>query len=157
MPRRQDIEDFLEQRHVAVVGVSRNTKDFANVVYRHLRDGGRTMYPVNELADGPIEGDTAYGSLAEVPDPVDGVIVMVPAKRAADVVQSALDRGIPRVWLHKGAGPGAVSGDAVALCRDAGVPVVDGACPLMWDDAHGIHHLHKVVSGRRITRAVKPS
>ncbi len=32
--------------------MSRDTKQFANAVYRRLRDGGRVVYPVNPTADG---------------------------------------------------------------------------------------------------------
>ena len=145
------IEDFLSQEHIALVGASRNPKSFANAVLRSLRDGGRTVYPVNSQADGaPIEGTPSYRSLAEVPDPVGGVVVMVPAPQAAAVVRDALDRGIPRVWLHRGVGKGAVSEEAVALCRERGVDVVDGACPLMFDgDVHGVHRLHRFLARRR--------
>ena len=80
MPDRASIEDVLAQEHLAVVGVSRDPKQFANGVYRHLRSGGRTLYPVNPAADGAaLEGDPSYPSLAAVPEPVVGVLVMVPA------------------------------------------------------------------------------
>lgn len=152
MPERKIIDDFLAQQHLAVVGVSRDSKQFANSVYRRLRDGGRVLYPVNPSANGaPLEGDGSYRSLADVPDPVDGVLVMVPAALAAEVVQQAVARGIPRVWLHRGAGAGAVSAEAVKLCRDNGIAVVDGACPFMFDEpVRGVHKLHRLFSGRRI-------
>lgn len=57
---------------------------------------------------------------------------MVPADRSAEVVQECFDRGIPRVWLHKGGGPSSVSEEGVALCCDHGIEVVDGACPMMF-------------------------
>ncbi len=152
MPTRTTIDDFLAQRHLAFVGVSRDSKQFANTVYRRMRSAGRTLYPVNVAAAGAtIEGDRSYPRLADVPDPVEGVVVMVPAGAAVPVVRDAIERGIPRVWLHKGGGPGAVSDEAVRLCRDAGVAVVDGACPLMFDaPVRGIHWLHRVFAGRRI-------
>jgi predicted CoA-binding protein len=152
MPERKIIDDFLAQRHLAFVGVSRDPKQFANAVYRHLRAGSRVLYPVNLAAAGePIEGDRSYSRLADVPDPVDGVIVMVPAEAAADVVGQALERGIPRVWLHRGVGRGSVSEDAVQACRQKGIDVVEGACPLMFDEpVHGVHRLHRLLAGRRI-------
>lgn len=152
VPDRQTIEDFLDQKHVAFVGVSRDSKQFANAIYRRLRDGGRVLYPVNPAAEGaPLEGDRSYASLSEVPDPVDGVLIMVPAPLAAGVVQQAVDRGIPRVWLHKGVGPGSVSPGAVDLCHEYGVAVVDGACPLMFENpVRGIHRVHRMLSGRRV-------
>ena len=151
MPSRSVIDSFLAGRHLAVVGVSRDTKKFPNAVYRRLRDAGRTLYPVNpNAAPGTLEGDTCYARLADVPDPVDGVLVMVPAERAAEVVQEAVDRGIRSVWLHRGSGPGAVSGEAVALCRDNGVAVVDGACPLMFEaPVRGVHRMHRFFAARR--------
>jgi predicted CoA-binding protein len=151
MPNMQSIRTFLDLKNVAFVGVSRDSRQFANAVYRQLRDGGRTLYPVNAAADhAALEGDPSYASLAEVPDPVDGVIVMVPAAEAADVVRAAIDRGLKRVWLHRGFGRGSVSAEAVRLCRDAGIDVVDGACPLMFaEPVVGPHRLHRAFSGRR--------
>lgn len=152
MPERKIIDDFLSQRHLAFVGVSRDSKQFANTVYRRLRKDGRTMYPVNAAASGqPLEGDQSYERLADVPDPVDGVVVMVPADTAADVVHQAAERGIPRVWLHRGAGEGSVSAEAVRVCRDSGIAVVDGACPLMFaEPVTGVHRFHRFFVGRRI-------
>jgi hypothetical protein len=152
MPERKIIDDFLAQRHLAFVGVSRDSKQFANTVYRRMRQDGRTLYPVNPAAGGGLlEGDPSYARIAEVPDPVDGVVVMVPAEAAAEVVRQAVERGIPRVWLHRGTGKGSVSSEAVQVCRDNDIAVVDGACPLMFDEpVRGVHRIHRLFAGRRI-------
>ena len=151
MPSMQTIDDFLAQEHLAFVGVSRDPKQFANAVYRHLRGGGRTLYPVNRNSEvTTIEGDRSYPRLADVPDPVEGVFVMVPAKEAAGVVRQALARGIRRVWLHRGIGPSSVSPEAVELCTESGAAVVDGACPLMFDAPVGMmHRVHRGLSRHR--------
>lgn len=151
MPELSVIDEFLAQQHIAFVGVSRDTKQFANSVYRKLRENGITLYPVNPAAGADLEGDTCYSRLADVPNPVDGVLVMVPASAATQVVRDAIDRGIRRVWLHRGAGQGSVSDEAVELCRANGIAVVDGACPLMFlQPVRGIHRIHRLVAGRRI-------
>lgn len=151
MPSKQIIDRFLAQEHLAFVGVSRNPKEFANTVYRRLRDDGRTMYPVNGAAGGtPIEGVPSFRQLADVPDPVEGVVIMVPGNRVTDTVRDAIARGIPRVWLHRGIGQGPVPADAVELCREHDVEVVDGACPLMFDDpVSGFHRFHRFFVRRR--------
>ena len=149
MPSRDVIDRFLAQRHLAFVGVSREPKAFANAVYRRLRDDGRVLYPVNPAAD-QLEGDRCYPRLADVPDPVDGVVVMVQPHSVLEVVQDAIARGIPRVWLHKGLGSPPVPAAAVDLCREHGVEVVDGACPLMFTEpVRGIHRLHRGLTRRR--------
>jgi len=150
MPIRADIDDFLAQEHVAFVGVSRDSREFANKLYRRLREDGRTMYPVNSMATTEtLEGDACYPRLTKVPDPVDGVIVMVPSRLTANVVRDAIDRGIKRVWLHRGIGEGSVTPVAVALCKNAGVTVIDGACPLMFlEPVRSVHRVHRLFAGR---------
>ncbi|MHB8993595.1 MAG: CoA-binding protein, partial [Chloroflexota bacterium] len=50
MPTRREIHDFLAQKRVAVVGVSRDSRQFANGVYRALKKKGYQLYPVNPNA-----------------------------------------------------------------------------------------------------------
>jgi predicted CoA-binding protein len=148
MPSRAAIDAFLDQRHVVLVGLSRNPKDFSRAVFDRLTGDGRTVIGVNPKADG---SDGVYASLAEVPDPVDAVLVMVPADQAEGVVAQAVERGVHHVWLHRGAGTGAVSDAAVRRCREAGVSVVDGACPLMFAEPVGfVHKVHRVFAHRRL-------
>jgi predicted CoA-binding protein len=150
MPTRADIDDFMSQRRLAVVGVSHNEKKFGNVVYRQFAKEGRTVYAVNAGAD-EVEGTRCYHSLQELPEPVDGVVVAVKAERAADAVRDAIAAGVPRVWLQRGLGPSSVSPEAVQLCKEHGVECIDGACVLMWDEpVRGGHRFHRVLSGKRI-------
>lgn len=140
----------MAQKRLAFVGASRDSKEFSANVYRQLRDRGYELFPVNPNAD-EIEGDTCYHSVTELPEGVDGAIVMVPAERSAGIVEECIEHDIPRVWLHKGAGPSSVSDDAVALCREHGIEVVDGACPMMFAEPvgwfHRVHRWGRKVSG----------
>lgn len=151
MPTRADIDDFLRHDPLAFIGISRDPKAFANTVYRELRDHGHALVPVHPTA-GTLEGDACVSAIADLADDIEGAIVMVAGRRAAEVVAACLDRGVPRIWLHKGVGPSSVSEEAVELCRRAGVPVVDGACPLMYDEpvgaVHRLHRFERKVTGR---------
>lgn len=149
MPSTASIDRFLQGERLAIVGVSRNPKAFPNAVLRELRVRGYEVFPVNDKTD-EVDGVRCYRTVAELPD-VDGVIVMVPAAGAAEVVAQCADRGVERVWLHRGSGPGSVSDEAVETARAAGIDVVDGACPLMFlSDTGWIHRLHRRFVGRRI-------
>ena len=148
------IDDFLAQRHLAFVGVSHDPKEFSAEVYRQLKRHGYDLHPVNPHAD-TVDGDPCVADVAGLPDGIDGAIVMVPASASAEVVAACAARGIPRLWLHKGAGPSSVSDDAVALCRDHGIEVVDGACPMMFmEDAAWFHRAHRW--GREVTPHLTP-
>jgi predicted CoA-binding protein len=149
MPSRASIDRFLQGERLAIVGVSRNPKAFANAVAREFRDRGYEIFPVNPNAD-EVEGLHCYRAIAELPD-VDGVVVMVPASDAASVVEQCAARNIERVWLHRGSGPGSVSPEAVRAALSAGIDVVDGACPLMFlPDTGWIHRVHRRFARRRI-------
>lgn len=148
------IDDFLAQQHLAFIGVSHDPKEFSAGVYRELKSHGCELSPVNPHAD-QVDGDTCVATIEELPDGIDGAIVMVPADASADVVRACIDRGIPRVWLHKGAGPSSVSDEAVALCAEHGVEVVDGACPMMFmEDAAWFHRMHRW--GREVSHHLTP-
>lgn len=153
MTSHATIDDFLAQDHLAFVGVSRNSKEFANSVYRHLRSTGRVMHPVHrDSSVDSIEGDAAVHRIADLPDSIEGIVVMVPPADADGVVREAIARGIPRVWLHRGAGGGCATREAVETCTASGVSVVAGACPLMFDGKpRGVHRVHAFLSARRIT------
>ena len=139
------IEEFLSQRHLALVGVSRNPKDLSRVILRELRKRGYQVALVNP-AGGTIDGLPVHRSVAEIPQrpgepPSDGAIIMVPASESAAVVAACVEAGVPRVWLHRGAGRGATSPEATHLAHSNGLWLVDGACPLMFIGG-GLHALH---------------
>jgi predicted CoA-binding protein len=128
---REAAEEFLAQPRIAVAGVSRDTKQPANLIYRRLRDTGHDVFAVNPHAD-EVEGVRSYPSVTAIPDAVDGVVVVTPAKVSESIVADCVEAGVPRVWLHRGLGPGSSSEAAVALGRANGLSVISGGCPNMF-------------------------
>jgi len=143
MTTRAAVDDFLAQRTLAVVGVSRDPKKFGNSVYRDLKGKGYKLYPVNPKAE-EIEGDRCYANLSALPEPVDGVLVVVPSAETEQVVQDAARSGIPRVWMQQGA----ESEAAIEFCRANGISEVHGECILMFAQPQAFFHKpHKWVWG----------
>ena len=101
MATRRDIDDFLAQKRIAFVGVSRDPKQFANTVYGSLKNKGYQLYPINPNA-AKVEGETCYPSVEKLPAPVDGALVMVKPEAALEVVRGCAEAGIKRVWLGNG-------------------------------------------------------
>jgi predicted CoA-binding protein len=136
---REAADEFLAQRRIAVAGVSRDSKQPANLIYRRLRDHGYEVYPVNPNAE-EAEGDRCYPTVSAVPAQLDGVVVVTPADASPGVVHDCAAAGVTRVWLHRGLGPGSTSEAAVAACREHGISVIPGGCPNMFrpvsDPAH---------------------
>jgi predicted CoA-binding protein len=128
---REAATEFLSQPRLAVAGVSRDTKQPANLIYRRLRQAGHEVFAINPNAES-VEGDRAYASVAELPDRPDGVVVVTTAEATERVVEDCISAGVPRVWLHRGIGPGSVSEIAIARCRESGTSVIRGGCPNMF-------------------------
>jgi predicted CoA-binding protein len=133
------VSDFLSQSRVAVAGVSRASDIPANTIYRKFRDNGYEVFAVNPKAQ-EVEGDACYPNLGSVPGALDGVVVATPPSAAEGLVRECLDLGIPRVWMHRSFGAGSVSDEAVQLCREQGIAVIPGACPMMYLEPVDIGH-----------------
>jgi predicted CoA-binding protein len=65
------IDDFLAQRTLAVVGVSRKAEKFGNMVYRELKAKGYRVFAVNPRTES-VAGERCYPSLSALPEPVGG-------------------------------------------------------------------------------------
>ncbi len=139
----EEARTFLGARRIAVVGVSRNEKDFSRYVLRELARRGHDVVPVNPaLAE--AEGRRCFARVQDVSPPADAALLLTSAAQTERVLRDCIEAGIRRVWLHRGAGPGAATTGALALCAASGIQVVQGLCPFMaLPDAgfpHRVHH-----------------
>ena len=143
MATKETIDRFLACRRLALVGVSREATDFSRTVFRALAGRGYDVVPVN-AAGGEVEGRPCVRRLAEVEPPAEAALLMTPPAATDAVVRECAEVGLRRVWMHRGAGRGAVSPAAVAFCREQGIEVVDGACPFMFLPGTGLgHRVHR--------------
>lgn len=141
-PEREAVDAFLAKRRIAFVGLSTDPASFSRVIDRELIARGYDIVPIHPSADA-IEGRTCYRHVQDVPESVEGALIMTPAAQSAGVVQDCVDAGVRHVWLHRGVGPGAVSEEALALCREHRLVAVAGRCPMMFlPDAAGGHRAH---------------
>jgi predicted CoA-binding protein len=143
---KEAAREFLAKKRIAVAGVSRETGGAhgGNPVYVRLRQRGYEVFAVNPNAE-TVEGDTAYPNLAAIPGGVEAVVIATHPRVAPDVMQECVSLGINHVWMHRGPGSGSVSPEAAELGRAAGVTVIDGGCPLMFDPTADFGH--KVMRG----------
>ena len=135
MTTRAVVDDFVSQRKLAVVGVSRHKAKFGNMAFKELRGKGYKLFPVHPHAE-TIEGERCYPSLAALPEPVGGVLVVVPPAQAEQVVRDAAAAGIRRVWLQQGA----ESATAIRFCEENGISAVHGECILMFAEPAAFYH-----------------
>ncbi len=138
MNTSQDVQEFIAEKTLAMVGLSRDPKAFSAAAFRELTQRGYRLLPVNPRAES-IAGVRCYPDLASVPEKVGGVLVFTPRAQTAAVVREAAGLGIRRLWIQQGA----ESPEALAYCREKDLPAVSGQCIMMFAEPvgslHGIH------------------
>jgi predicted CoA-binding protein len=129
------IDDFLAQRTLAIVGVSRKAEKFGNSAFKELKTKGYQLFLVHPSGE-VILGEQSYPSLKELPQKVGGVLVSVPPAQAEKVVQEAHEVGINHIWLQQGA----ESQAALEYGEQNGMNVIYGRCILMFAQPQAFFH-----------------
>ena len=147
MNTKQDIRDFVSQKTIAMVGLSRDEKAFSASIKKELQSKGYRILAVNPNASS-IGGETCYPNLAALPEKVGGVLIVTPPAQSEQVVRDAAAQGINHVWLQRGAHSDA----AAAACLRHGLSAVSGKCIMMFAEpvtsVHGVHRWFAKVFGQ---------
>lgn len=142
MTVRDAIRDFLACHRIALVGLSSQPFDFSRTVFHELVQRGYDVVPVNPRLQG-VEDRPAYARVQDIPEPVEGALVMTAPEVSETVVGDCAAAGVHRIWLHRGAGRGSVSDAALRAAALHGMTVVPGECPLMFlSDPDWVHRVH---------------
>ena len=100
---KKNLKPFFEPAGVAVIGASANPGKLSHGIFKNLTrygyPGGK--YPVNPGTD-EILGHNCYASILEVPDPVDLVVIILPAGAIPQVLADCGKRGIHAAIIISG-------------------------------------------------------
>jgi hypothetical protein len=107
----------------AMVGASSSPERDSFDVMEYLLEQGFRVIPVNPY-ETEVLGRKAYASLAEVPEPVDVVLVFRRSTHAAEVAAEAAAIGAKVVWLTLGV----AAEEAAAVAEASGVGYVENRC-----------------------------
>jgi predicted CoA-binding protein len=93
----QAIQDFIDCKRIAVVGVSCSSQKFGNTAFAELKSRGYQVYPCNPAAT-QIAGERCYPDLSNLTGQIDSVLIIVPSTRALQVLHEAASLGLNKVW-----------------------------------------------------------
>ena len=90
-----DLDSLFYPKSIAVIGASNNLGGGKMPYFQIIRANGftGTIYPVNPKR-GEIDGLQVYGSIDELPEPVDFAIVAAPVEQSLDIVRAAVCKQI---------------------------------------------------------------
>jgi uncharacterized protein len=139
MNTKQDVQEFVSQKTIAMAGLSRDEKSFSANIRKELVSKGYRILAVNPSASS-IGGEPCYPSLSALPEKVGGVLVVTAPSQSEKVVREAAAQGISRVWLQQGA----QSDAAISACAEHRMTAVFGKCIMMVAEPVGsIHGVHR--------------
>jgi O-acetylhomoserine (thiol)-lyase len=113
-------------RSIALIGASANWNRPSYFVMKYLQGKGYRVIPVNPgLAGQELLGERVYARLSEIPEPVDMVEIFRSSDQVPPIVDEAIAKHVPVVWMQLG-----VRNDAAAARAEAaGIEVVMNRCP----------------------------
>jgi acetate---CoA ligase (ADP-forming) len=124
-----DPTPLLRPRSVAVVGANDRPGSYGDVIFRNLAAAGfeGAVYGVNPKRD-EVHGRACVPTLADLPEPVDAVVVAIPAAACAPVIREAGERGCGgAIVLAAGFGETAagrpLEDELKAAARAAAIPI----------------------------------
>ena len=119
-----DPEDLLRTyTTIAVVGASRDPEKAAHDVPAQLQAAGFRIVPVNPYAD-QLFGERVFRRLADIPFPVDIVLVFRPSADTPPIARDAVAIGAKALWLQLGIH----SDETRDIAEAAGVAYVEDTC-----------------------------
>ncbi|MDA0998234.1 MAG: CoA-binding protein [Proteobacteria bacterium] len=125
------IGEILKQvRTIAMAGASPNWVRPSNFAMKYLLGKGYQVHPINPGHAGKeIWGRMTYGTLADVPAPVDMLDIFRNSEAAGPLVDEAIklkdEKKIKVIWMQLGV----VNEDAAKRAEAAGLIVVMDRCP----------------------------
>ena len=120
------IRDVLSRaKTIAVVGLSDNPLRASHGVSAYMQAQGYKIVPVNPTITEAL-GEAAYRSLLEVPGEIDIVNIFRRPEYVEAIVDQAIQRKIPAVWMQEEV----VNEAAAAKARKAGMFVAMNLCIL---------------------------
>lgn len=118
---------FEEAKTIAVLGASPDDSKASNHVAHYLRDAGYKMIPVYPKYD-TILGQKVYRSLAEIPEPVDMVVIFRKPAALDAIADAIIARGdVKTYWAQLEL----INNDAAQKVKDAGINVVQNHCAMV--------------------------
>lgn len=127
----EKIRDFIDQKYIAVTGVSSTHPDAANFIFKKFKNANYHVYAINPSA-AMVENEKAYPNISAIEDKIDGVVIASPPSSAQSIIEECLSLGIRRIWFHSSINQGSLDEEGADFAEKNGMEVIRTGCPLMY-------------------------
>jgi len=139
---KAQIEQFLRESNLAIVGISQNQTKFGNDIFKTLQQLGYRIFPVHRRLKS-FEGTACYESISTLPNEVSALIVCTNPENCMELVQHAVAKGINNIWLQQGS----QNDEAIFFAQQNGVNIIHRECIYMFTEpVQSIHKFHRSIN-----------
>lgn len=138
----KSVNDFMAQKNIAIVGVSRKKQKFGNAIYKELEKKGFALYPVNPNME-EYNGKKCYPDIASLPTDVTAIVINTKPDNTKKLIEEADKKGIKHIWLQQGS----ADKETIELSEKSVSNIISKQCVIMFAaPAKGIHGFHKWIN-----------
>ncbi len=135
----QAIQDFVQSKRIAIVGVSQSDAKFGNSIYRELKGKGYDVVPVHPTME-KFDQDPCFKNIQSIDPKVDGVLINVKKENVKPILEDAHLAGMKKIWLQQGS----ETPETVQYGESLGMKVVSGGCIMMYaEPVKSVHAFHR--------------
>jgi len=140
MTTQNMIDEFLHQRRIAIVGVSRDPCDYSRTVFRKFLELEYDAVPVNPNTF-EVDGAGCWASVDMIHPAPTAALLLTSHDGTLEELAACAEAGIEHIWSRKH-----LDKASLEFCEQNGMSVIDGYCPFMFfPDSAGVHKLHGMV------------
>jgi len=135
---REQIENFISLKEIAIVGVSRDKKKFGYYLIEILEKQSYTIYPVNINTDIIFE-KKCYRTISDLPKTVEGIVIITPKHLSSSVLKEAITNNIKNIWIMQGC----ENEEVISIAKEnSNLNIIMKFCILLYAKPKGVHKFH---------------
>lgn len=140
---KAQIDEFLSQKKMAMIGMSRNPKDYTRNLTKDLTARGYEIIPVNPNTS-EIEGKKCYSNVTAIEEKVDAALIFTKGETLSSNLDEVVKKNIKSIWLNFGE---ALTDDVAGKIENydkQGINIIHGFCPYMFIEKTQVpHRVHR--------------
>jgi uncharacterized protein len=138
---KQLIDNFYNEKKIAIAGVSRNPKKFSNQVFAELLKKGYEIIPINPKANS-VNNVKCYPDVESLPSDAHSLLIITPKDQTDDILKSALNKGIKNIWVQQMS----ETADTIRIAEEYQKEIIHHKCIFMFSEpVAGFHKFHRTL------------
>jgi predicted CoA-binding protein len=136
---KEQIEDFLKGKRIAVAGVSRNPKKFGYQTFKSLSELGYNIVPVNPNTD-KIDQTKCYRNITDLPSDIESILIMTGKENSNQILRESIQKGIKNIWVQQMSD----TRETLKIAEEYQKEIIFKKCIFMFTEpVSGMHKFHR--------------